>query len=141
MLAAADEAADRAALERPAGGQLSTSMLSAIKAMNRAGGFLEAVSISFPELGAELIDDFERFASKVDALSRAAVHDGDRREAGRREVSDRRGWDRRMGRDRRRHQVEVAVDRRVLPDRRSDAERRTGRIRELADRRLRAIHH
>lgn len=141
MMTAAGEAADRASLERQVGSHPSSSMLAAIKAMNRAGGFLEAVGIMLPELGAELIDEFESFAARVDGLSRTAVQDAERREAARRGVSDRRGWDRRMGRDRRRRQIEVTEDRRLLGDRRSAIDRRTGRVRELADRRLRALHH
>ena len=141
MLAAAEEAADRASLERTVGTHPSGSMLAAIKAMNRAGGFLEAVGIMLPELGAELIDEFEAFAARVDRLSSTVNQDAERREAARRAVTDRRGWDRRMGWDRRRHTVEVAEDRRLIFDRRKALDRRSGRVRELADRRLRAVHH
>jgi hypothetical protein len=141
MLANAEETADRAALEPPSGLYPSSAAIAAAKAMNRAGGFLEAVSIVVPELGAELIDEFETFALKVEGLSHPATGDGERRIAtGRRSRGDRRAWDRRLGRDRRRHPVAVAVDRRQASDRRALEERRTGKIRELADRRLRAVH-
>ena len=141
MLASAEAAADRASLERPVGLQLSSPMLTAMKFMNRAGGFLEAVSIVLPELGAELLGEFEAFAAKIEALQ-AEQGDGERRlAAARRARSDRRGWDRRLGRDRRRRAAEVATDRRQGVERRTEPDRRTGRIRELADRRLRALHH
>lgn len=140
MLANAEAAADKAAEERPVGLQLSTSMVSAMKFMNQAGGFLEAVSIVLPELGAELLDEFEAFAAKIEALQ-ATQGDGERRAAAaRRARSDRRGWDRRLDRDRRRHSVVVAMERRQGVDRRAESDRRTGKIRELADRRLRALH-
>ena len=141
MLASAEEAAERAAGERPSWLNASAGTIVAAKAMNRAGGFLEAVSITIPELGAELIDEFEAFALKVEGLSQPSQLDGERRIASsRRSLGDRRGWDRRLGRDRRRHPVAVAVDRRQSSDRRAQDERRTGKIRELADRRLRAVH-
>ena len=140
MLASAEAAADEAALGHPAGPQLSNSLVTAIKYMTRAGGFLEAIGILHPELGAELINEFESFARKIEDLQ-AAQGDGDRRGlSARRARSDRRGWDRRLGRDRRRHSVEVATDRRQGLERRTEVERRTGKIRELADRRLRAVH-
>jgi hypothetical protein len=119
---------------------ISTSMVSAIKFMNRAGGFLEAVSIVLPELGAELIDEFEAFAAKIEVLQSAHT-DAERRIASsRRAPSDRRGWDRRFGHERRRHSLEVPTDRRIGAERRTDSDRRTGELRELADRRLRALH-
>lgn len=140
MLANAEAAADRASHERPVGLQLSSSMVLAMKYMNRAGGFLEAVSIVLPELGAELIDEFEVFAAKIE-LSQAAHGDGERRGVFvRRARSDRRGWERRLGRDRRRQSVEVATELRKGLERRTEPDRRTGKIRELADRRLRALH-
>jgi len=140
LLASAEAAADRVSQEHPVGFIISNSMVSAIKFMNRAGGFLEAVSIVLPELGAELIDEFEAFARKIDGL-RATQRDGERRaDTSRRARSDRRGWDRRLGRDRRGHAVEVALDLRRGAERRGESDRRTGEIRELADRRLRALH-
>ncbi len=140
MLASAEEAADNASREHPVGVQLSHSMVSAIKFMNRAGGYLEAVSIVLPELGAELIDEFEAFAAKIDGLN-VAHRDGERRIAqARRAPSDRRAWDRRFGHDRRHHSVAVALDRRQGAERRTDQDRRTGQMRQLADRRLRALH-
>jgi len=140
MLASAEAATDEVSKERPVGSQLSGSMVSAMKYMNRTGGFLEAVSIVLPELGAELIDEFEAFARKIDGL-RATQRDGERRaDTSRRARSDRRGWDRRLGRDRRGHAVEVALDLRRGAERRGEADRPTGEIRELADRRLRALH-
>ena len=140
LLASAETAADRASQEQPVGFVISTSMVSAIKFMNRAGGFLEAVSIVLPDLGAELIDEFEAFAAKIEMLQ--ATHtDAERRIAtSRRAPSDRRGWDRRFGHDRRRQAIDVLTDRRIGADRRTDADRRTGEMRELADRRLRSLH-
>jgi hypothetical protein len=140
LLANAEAAADRASQEQDGALQLSSSMVLAIKYMNRAGGFLEAISIVLPELGAELIDEFETFAAKIERLQ-AAHSDGERRAPTvRRAQSDRRGWDRRMGRDRRRQALPVAADRRLGLDRRTEVDRRTGKLRELADRRLRAVH-
>jgi len=140
LLASAEAAADRVSQEHPVGFIISNSMVSAIKFMNRAGGFLEAVSIVLPELGAELIDEFEAFAAKIEALQ--ATHtDAERRIAsGRRAPSDRRGWDRRFGHERRSHSIAVSTDRRLGAERRTDADRRTGEMRELADRRLRSLH-
>jgi hypothetical protein len=137
MLAGAEEAADRAALERP-GLVGSNATLIAMKAMNRAGGFLEAVSIVLPELGAELLDEFETFAARLHNLSQAAPDGSEPRTLTQSMPGDRRGWDRRLVHDRRRHQLEVAVDRRLTSERRADLDRRTGRMRELADRRFRA---
>jgi hypothetical protein len=140
LLASAEAAANRASQEHPVGFVISTSMVSAIKFMNRAGGFLEAVSIVLPELGAELIDEFEAFAEKIEALQTAHT-DAERRIAsGRRAPSDRRGWERRISNDRRRHSLGVATDRRLGAQRRTDADRRTGEMRGLADRRLRSLH-
>ena len=140
MLASAEAATDEVSKERPVGSQLSGSMVSAMKYMNRTGGFLEAVGIVLPELGTELIDEFEAFAVKIDRLH-AARADGERRaDSSRRARSDRRGWERRLGHDRRGHTVEVATDLRQGAERRAEADRRTGKIRELADRRLRALH-
>ena len=141
MLARAETATDEAAQERLTAVELSSSTVSAIKYMNRAGGFLEAISIVLPELGAELIDEFEAFARKIDE-GHSARADADRRATPtRRAARDRRGWDRRLGRDRRRHSVEVTADQRGGLERRTEADRRTGKIRELADRRLRAVQH
>ena len=141
MLASAEEAAEKAARERPAWLNTSAASIAAAKAMNRAGGFLEAVSIAIPELGAELIDEFEAFALKVEGFSQPSQLEGERRIASsRRSLGDRRAWDRRLGRDRRRRSLAIAVDRRQSSDRRALDERRTGKIRELADRRLRAVH-
>jgi hypothetical protein len=140
LLASAEAAADKASQEHPVGYVISTSMVSAIKYMNRAGGFLEAVSLVLPELGAELIDEFEAFAAKIEALQ-ATHRDGERRLASaRRAPSERRAWERRFGRDRRLHPVLVATDRRQGADRRNEADRRTGELREQADRRLRSVH-
>jgi hypothetical protein len=140
MLANAEDAADRASQEHPAQLLLSGSLVTAMKFMDRAGGFLEAVSIIHPELGAELTSRFESFAAKIEYLQ-ASHGDVERRFATpRRARSDRRGWDRRLGRDRRRQIVEVVSERRVSVERRDETDRRTGKIRELADRRLRALH-
>jgi hypothetical protein len=140
LLANAETAFDEASREHPPGLQLSSAMVLAMKYMNRAGGFLEAVGIVLPDLGAELIDEFEAFAAKIEELQ-AAQGDGDRRGfSARRARSDRRGWDRRLGHDRRRLSLEVIADRRHGVERRAEVDRRTGKIRELADRRLRALH-
>jgi hypothetical protein len=141
LLASAEIAADRASKEHLVGLQISSSMVAAIKFMNRAGGFLEAVSIVLPDLGAELIDEFEAFAAKIEVLQTAHT-DAERRIASsRRAPSDRRGWERRFGRERRHQSLPVATDRRAGAERRSDADRRTGKMRELADRRLRSSLH
>ena len=140
LLASAEEAADKASREHPVGLLLSGTMVSAMKFMNRAGGFLEAVSIVLPDLGAELIDEFEAFAAKIEPLQ-ATHRDGERRLASaRRAPSERRAWERRFGRDRRLHSLQVATDRRQGADRRHETDRRTGELRELADRRLRSLH-
>jgi hypothetical protein len=142
MLTSAEQAAQWAAEGRPGVLSPSSLMLVATKAMNRAGGFLEAISIVLPDVGAELLVEFESFASRVDRLSFATEADGDRRNAGsRRSGDDRRAGDRRLGHDRRHQWIEVPVERRRAVDRRAEPERRTGKIREVADRRWRAIQH
>ena len=140
MLTSAEQAAEWAAEGRP--GVLSPSdlMLVAAKAMNRAGGFLEAIGIVAPELGAELLDQFESFASRVESLSFATLANSERRIAGGRQSrDDRRAGDRRLAHDRRGRWMEVSVERRRTPDRRAESDRRTGKIREVADRRWRAV--
>ena len=140
MLTSAEQAAEWAADGRPRVLSPSELMFVAAKAMNRAGGFLEAIGILAPDLGRELLVEFESFASKVDSLSSATRADGERRIAGnRRSRDDQRAADRRLGHDRRSHWMEVSVDRRRTADRRAESDRRTGKIRELADRRWRAI--
>ena len=140
MLENAEVATAWAAQDPPSVVQPSSLMLAAMKAMNRAGGFLEAVSIVLPELGPELLDEFESFASKVDSLSITNQPDGELRIPGARHSSDdRRAGDRRLAHDRRGRWMEVSVDRRRTPDRRAESDRRTGKIRELADRRWRAV--
>jgi hypothetical protein len=62
-------AAIRSATPDPSGpGSRETSWLAAAKALNRAGGFLEAVAITFPDLGLELIVRFEEFAQEVEKI-------------------------------------------------------------------------
>jgi hypothetical protein len=140
MLENAEVAAAWATQDPPSVVQPSSLMLAATKAMNRAVGFLEAISIVLPELGPELLDEFESFASKVDSLSTTNQPDGERRIPGaRRSSDDRRAGDRRLRHDRRRHLMAVAVERRRTPDRRAEPDRRTGKIREYADRRWRAL--
>ncbi len=140
MLENAEAAAAWAAQDPPSVVQPSSLMLAATKAMNRAGGFLEAVSIVLPELGTELLDEFESFASKVDSLSITNQSDGERRIPGARHSSDdRRAGNRRLRPDRRRHSMAVSVERRGPLDRRAEPDRRTGEIREFADRRWRAL--
>lgn len=135
MLESAEQAAEWAAQDRPGVVQPSSLMVVAMKAMNRAGGFLEAVSIVAPELGAELIEEFETFAARVETLNQATRFgkaDGS---------DDRRTQDRRVRHDRRRRWTTVAVERRSVPDRRAQWDRRSGKIRDMADRRWRALKH
>ena len=136
MLESAELAADWAAQDRPSVLQPSSLAAATVKAMNRAAGFLEAVSIVLPELGAELLDEFETFAERVESLLQATER---RVVGGRRSRDDRRAGDRRLGHDRRRHSMAMAVERRLTPGRRAEPDRRTGKIRELADRRWRAV--
>ena len=141
MLASAEQAAEWAVQGRPAGVVQSASLtVVATKAMNQAGGFLEAVIILLPDLGAELLEEFETFASKVDSLSTATQTDGERRIAeARRSRDDRRAGDRRLRFERRHHSTAIPVERRVIADRRREEDRRSGKIRDLADRRWRAL--
>ena len=140
MLESAEQAAQWAAQDRPGVLQPSSLMVAAAKAMNRAGGFLEAVIILAPELGPELLDEFESFAVKVESQFQATQAAGERRTAGaRRSRDDRRAGNRRLSHDRRYHSLQIAVERRLTLDRRGDPDRRTGKIRELADRRWSAI--
>jgi hypothetical protein len=139
MLADARAALSEASQELPAGSVEPRVLLTASKALNRAGGFLEAVSITMPDIGLELIAEFEAFAAEVDDLS-ATVHPEEQRATtGRRVTNDRRGWDRRLGRERRHQLLQVMVERRARGDRRDRVERRTGHARELADRRFRSL--
>ena len=136
MLENADVAADWAAQDRRSA-QLSSSLrVAVVKAMNRAAGFLEAVSIVLPELGPELLNEFEicgaRLESRFQASERRIV-------GGHQSRDDRRARDRRLGHDRRHRSMEIAVERRVISGRRAEPDRRTGRIREFADRRWRAV--
>jgi hypothetical protein len=135
MLESAVLAADFAAKDRPSVIQPSSLAATTVKAMNRAAGFLEAVSIVLPELGPELLDEFETIAVKVDSLLQAT----ERRTAGGHLArDDRRASDRRLGQDRRRHSIAIAVERRLTPGRRAELDGRAVKIRELADRRWRA---
>jgi hypothetical protein len=137
MLMSAELAAERAALDR-LGGVHSSNLMAATKAVNRAGGFLEAVSIIFPELSVELLEEFEVFATRLDGLTLATQANGERRSAGARD--DRRGWNRRLGHERRHHSTAIAVERRLTASRRAEPDRRgTGKLSELADRRWRAV--
>jgi len=131
MLESAEQAAEWAAQDRPGVVQPSNLMVVAMKAMNRAGGFLEAVSILSPELGEKLIEEFESFATKVETLGEASEA------AGRRD--DRRSADRRLKHDRRHRWLTVAVERRTNTERRAQWDRRSGKIREQADRRWRSL--
>jgi hypothetical protein len=140
MLASAEQAAGWAAQDRPGVIPPEQLMAVAAKAMNRAGGFLEAVIIVMPELGVELLAEFEIFATRIDGLADATKTQGDRRSPGTRgSTDDRRAADRRSRHDRRGEWRPVAIDRRATPDRRAESDRRTGKIRELADRRWRAL--
>lgn len=136
MLENAEVAANWAAQDRQSVSQPSSMAVATVKAMNRAAGFLEAVSIVLPELGRELLSEFETFGARVESL----LHANERRPVGgHRTRDDRRARDRRLGHDRRRHSMAMAVDRRLTPGRRAEPDRRAGKIRELADRRWRAV--
>jgi len=142
MLESAEQAAQWAAQDRPGLMQPSSLMVAAVKAMNRAGGFLEAISIVIPDLGNEMIEEFEVFAAKVESLNRAASAGGERRTASGAGPwrDDRRAVDRRVKHDRRHHWMKVAVERRgTHDDRRGLWDRRTAKVREQADRRWRSI--
>jgi hypothetical protein len=136
MLENAETAADWAAQDGPSVPPSSSLRVAVVKAMNRAAGFLEAVSIVLPELGPELLDEFEissvRVESRFQATERRIV-------GGHRSRDDRRAQDRRLGHDRRRHSMEMSVERRVTSSRRAETDRRTGKVREFADRRWRAV--
>ena len=138
MLMGAELAAERSAQERPEIPQSPHLMVASTKAMNQAVGFLEAVSIVLPELGPELLHEFEAIASRLESLAIAIPANGERRRADAR--GDRRDGDRRLIHDRRHHSMAIAVERRMTP-RRGVLDRRTGKVRELADRRWRAIQH
>ena len=137
MLMSAELAAERAALDR-LGGIQSSNLMAATKAMNRAGGYLEAVSVVFPKLSFELLEEFEVFATRLDSIALAAQASGERRKAG--SGDDRRGWNRRLRHERRHHSMTMADERRFTSGRRAVPDRRrTGKLPELADRRWRAV--
>ena len=137
LLMSAELAAERAALDR-LGGVQPSNLMAATKAMNRASGYLEAVSVIFPELSVELLEEFEVFATRLDSLTLAAQANGERRRAGARD--DRRGWNRRLNNERRHQSMTIAVERRLTSGRRAEPDRRrTGKLPELADRRWRAV--
>jgi hypothetical protein len=137
MLMSAELAAERAALDR-LGGVQSSNLMAATRAMNRAGGYLEAICDVFPELSFELREEFEVFATRLDILTLAALANGERRSAGAR--GDRRGWNRRLSHERRQHPMTMAVERRRTSGRRAVPDRRrTGTLPELADRRWKAV--
>jgi hypothetical protein len=136
MLESAELAADWGAHDRPSVIQPASLAAATVKAMNRAAGFLEAVSIVRPELGPELLQEFESFAGRVETLLQAT----ERRVVGsHRSPDDRRAGDRRLRYDRRHRSTEMAVERRLTPSRRGAPDRRSGKMRELADRRWRAV--
>jgi len=137
MLESAEQAADLVAQAPPSGVvQPSTLKVPTVKAMNRAAGFLEAVSIILPDLGRELLGEFETFGARVESKFQATER---RIDGGRHSRDDRRTWDRRLVHDRRRRSMEIAVERRLTSSRRAAPDRRTGKIQELADRRWRAV--
>ena len=140
MLMSAELAAERVAQDRLGVIRHTSSAVAATKAMNRAAGFLEALSILLPALSAELLEEFEAVALRVEALEVAGQANGERRIADSQgSQSDRREWDRRRRHERRHHSMAMSVERRLTPDRRGEPDRRSGKIRELADRRWRAI--
>jgi hypothetical protein len=136
ILMSAELAVERAGLER-LGGVQSSHLIAATKAMNRAGGYLEAVRVIFPELGFELLEEFKVFAIRLESLTLAAQAGGERRRAGGR--VDRRSWDRRLTQERRHQSIAMAVERRLTSSRRLEPDRRTDKLPELADRRWRAV--
>jgi hypothetical protein len=71
------------------------AILVAVKTLNRAGGFLEAISIVNPDLGSELIEEFEAFAREIQVLSGEPAQLV-RALKERRERAERRGPDRRL---------------------------------------------
>ena len=136
MLESAELSADWAASDRPTAMQPASLAAATVKAMSRAAGFLEAISIALPELGPELLAEFEAFGVRVESLLQVTER---RAVGGSRSRDDRRTWDRRLVHDRRRRSMEIAVERRLTSSRRAAPERRAGKIRELADRRWRAV--
>lgn len=129
----------RAALKsseaQPDRAEQAKAILTAVKALNRAGGFLEAISMTQPDLGSDLIQEFESFAREVDALSGEPTQRWPARTVqDRRERQDRRDQDRRLEVDRRTQELAVVAERRVGSERRT-GERRTGPRRMLTDRR------
>jgi hypothetical protein len=140
MLMSAELAAERVAQDRLGVIRYTSSAVAVTTAMNRAAGFLEALNILLPALSAELLEEFEAVALRVEALEVAGQANGERRIADSQgSQSDRREWDRRRRHERRHHSMAMSVERRLTPDRRGEPDRRSGKIRELADRRWRAI--
>ena len=109
------------------------AVLVAVKTLNRAGGFLEAISIVNPGLGSELIEEVEAFAREIQALSGEPAQ-LPRSPKDRRERAERRGPDRRLAGDRRTRELTVVAERRTASERRT-SERRVGPRRVLTDRR------
>jgi hypothetical protein len=137
VLMSAELAVERADLDR-LGGVESANLMAATKAINRARGYLEAVRFLFPDLGLELLDEFEVFATRLENLTLAAQASGDRRRA--RARDDRRSWDRRLTPERRRKSTATAVERRLTSVRRAEPDRRrTGKLLEFADRRWSSV--
>jgi hypothetical protein len=109
------------------------AILVAVKTLNRAGGFLEAISIVNPDLGSELIEEFEAFAREIQVLSGEPAQLV-RALKERRERAERRGPDRRLAGDRRTRELTVVAERRTGSERRT-SERRVGPRRVHTDRR------
>ncbi|HEY8768482.1 MAG TPA: hypothetical protein VIP09_14670 [Dehalococcoidia bacterium] len=136
MLESAELSADWAVSNRPTAMKPATLAAATLKAMSRAAGFLEAISIALPELGPELLAEFEAFGVRVESLLQVTER---RAVGGSGSRDDRRTWDRRLVHDRRRRSMAMAVERRLTPSRRGAPDRRAEKIRELADRRWRAV--
>lgn len=115
----------------------TTSLLVAVKAMHRAGGFLEAIILAYPDLGKDLIAEFEQFAFEVERVYGMPVGDWVRRDAtDRRAEADRRDARQRSDTERRAMKLEVLVERRTGVERRGLEDRRGDDRRLVPDRRF-----
>ncbi len=115
----------------------AASLLAAVRAMNRAGGFLEAIGIAFPDTGRELIVEFESFAREVEEAYMTPVAEWViRARSERRAGGDRRMVEQRSVEDRRTLNLEVVAERRVGIDRREAADRRMAERRVSPERRF-----
>ena len=121
MLADVRAAIDASAPDRSSPGPRATSLLASAKALNRAGGFLEAVAIAFPQLGLELIGRFEEVAREVHFVPDVPAE----RWVTRATMDRRAGAERRLSEDQGDYQLWRQPERRIGP-RRALVERRFG---------------